>query len=374
MPTKATEQNKLNSPKPKLLLSDRANSITSHFHDLDFHNTPEIQPAILHPFLGLGDFGNISGPPGCGKTLIAADIILAAIHPDRKGIALGGLLRFNQDLFKYQKIAILDAENSPPRWESILFRKMKMEGLDPNIIRRKIVHIRSFDIGLQRASDWGKNSTALAEALYLNQVKFVIGDTLAGIWAPEDVNSSGWVHHGYIPFRSTCQRLGITCLMLTHTKRDNPRATSPVGPIGSSAQEGQADAQIMVSRTKNPDPPGIVLTHRKSRRSIWIQQGASVKALFTPQEGYKPQGNWENEWPHECPDLNAHLKSDPQTTQFNILEYLKQHYSSAHSSKDIANSTGVKDRTVRYHLKKLKCQLEVEMIGSGAAIKWKASP
>ena len=353
-------------------LTNPVNQLINHFHSINFESAPDVEPAILAPFWAEGDFVNFSGPPGCGKTLIAADIAIAAIHPRREGQALGGLLRFDLDRLRLGNIAILDAENNLARWSSIIRRKMTLEGLDPLEIRHGILYIRPSDIGLQNSSQWERKSELLAAALANCHVRFLIGDTLGRMWAPDDINSSAWVQRGYAPFRTACQSYGISGLMLTHTKRlANRQSPIPEGPIGTSFQEGQADGQIMITRLKTHNPSGILLTHRKSRRPFWIQQDSKVSLLFTPCLGYDPQGQWRDTWPHECPDYNSEELISNPTTKAAIEKILQEAAPEPIASRDIADQLKVSDRDVRHHLAHIRDEARAEMVGNGPNTRWR---
>lgn len=350
-------------------MSSLASEFIGKFKDIDLSNAPSVEPAMLAPFCAQGDFLNISGPAGCGKTSIALDLLLAATHPGRNGAALGGLFQFPAEPFGQLKSVIVDAETSQARWTSRLALKSKQEALDPLQIG-SIRYMQPGDVMLNQRSERADRSRALAEAFGEDQRTFVIIDTLGMAWAPENMNDPDWVFGGLAHFRNECRRYGICVVALTHTRRPSDHGSAPVGPIGTSYQENQADAQIIVSRLKGGQP-GIRLTHIKSRRSFWIQQGSWVDLRFTSDYGYELLENSRNEWPHDWNEESPSSEATLLSNRSLIEKTVKDAYPNSISATEIASITDIADRTVRHNLTKLKDQGIVECLGKGPSTTWR---
>lgn len=350
-------------------MSNLAAEFIGYFRDIDVLNAPTVEPPMLAPFSGIGDFTNVSAPAACGKTSLEVDLLLAAAHPDRLGLALGGAMRFTEQPFGKIKCAIIDAENNQIRWESMIRRKCVQEGLNPGELA-SIRYMRAGDFGLGHANTRTRNSRALAEALWRDCRKFVVVDTLAMAWAPRDLNSPEWVFEGVAPFRTACKDMGITVHALTHTRRPTADGPSAAGPIGTSFQEIQADAQIIVSRLKS-SPAGIRMTALKSRRAFWIPQGAYVDLRFTSTLGYEPVGNSLDRWPHEWPGAEAATESDVVGTQLLIERMLRTNGAVALTTKEISAALNISDRTVRDHCKALADRGVIMRVGNGPSSAWK---
>lgn len=354
-------------------LTDDINELINRMGTLNPSGASAVEPALVGPFWAVGDFINFSSPAGCGKTMVAADVILGAVLPQRGGAALGGLLQFNRDLLGGGPIAIIDGENSYPRWNSIIRRKLEAEGADPKSADSKIKYITPTRFNLQNPSEWTEASIRLAKAFACIRVRFVVIDSLARIWAPDDINSTAWVQQGLVPFRAACQDYGISALLLSHTKRrqrtDDP---APTGPIGTSFQEGQIDGQIVMSRIKQEI--GIKLFHQKSRRSYWIQQGSSVSLLFKPGLGYEPEAGWESRWPHQCPDFDSMALENKLDFRTEIARLLQATPSQEWSVAEIVQKLGRSDRTIRHNLQKLESADRACKTGQGRNTRWRAAP
>lgn len=362
------DENSIRSSAKQRLLE----GILAQFRTLDPLASPAIETAFLAPLMGVGDFLSVSGEAGCGKTMLAADALLGFAHPARQGSALAGLLQFNPIYNCEGNVGIIDAENSPLRWQSLLKRKMEAEGLDPNVLRGTIEYVSPYDVGLHHSTQWTERSHLLAEALAARAVRFVIIDSLGRAWSPDDLNSTAWVQQGLAPFRIACRDRGIAVLALTHTKRSTgPSGSEAVGPLGSSLQEAQVDAQVMM--TLDPDGRGCRLKMRKSRRAYWIRPGASINVDFTDQLGYRPQEDWPALWPHECPEGDEGLGSNPGT-RTKILKLLEDDPGSALRSTAIASTLGCTARTVTNHLHMLEGAGRVLREGDGPATQWRRRP
>lgn len=357
---------------PSHPMPEDINLLIDRFQCLDLADAPLIEPAAMHPLLAPGDFANFSGLPGCGKTRLAADLILAVIAEHRGGLALGGLFKFDIDLLRDKNIAILDAENNRFRWQSILRQKFVREGIPQPDLKKRVIYIQPHRVDLHQPAEWTPASEKLASALHYSHVGLVIGDTLGRIWAPDDINNTTWTQRGFAPFRTACQQHGISGVMLTHTpKGQGNNKESASGPIGTSFQEGQADVQIIITRTKIDGRPGIELIHRKSRRSFWIQQGSKVSLQFTPELGYKLVGNWQREWPHECPDYDEQAGGLEPTTRERLVGYLRDHASTAVRTPEAAEFLGIGDRAVRDHFSDLEAEGLVAREGNGPSTTWR---
>ena len=354
-------------------LTNEINVLIDRMKAVDLVDAPMVEPYLLAPFWAVGDFVNVSGSPGSGKSLLAADVVLGALHPARQGRALGGLLRFAGEQLAGGKVAILDGENSRVRWSSILRRKLVAEDLDPFKIKWAPLHVRPSDVNIQNPGNWERASIAFAKSLASVNVRFLVIDTLGRAWAPEDINSSSWVQRGLAPFRTACQQYGISALLLSHTKRrKNADDPHPTGPIGTSFQEGQVDAQIIMSRVKGGD--GLTLTHQKSRRSFWIQQGSKVTLHFKPGLGYEPQADWQTQWPHECPDYDAKdLEPDP-STRSRLLQILRDKSPAPISRHELQTQLGLSERAVRKQLAALSDAGLAEQVGRSSDTQWRLKP
>lgn len=358
--------------RPKM--TKGVNELIGKFHSLNLSAAPVVEPAIVSPFWAPGDFVNFSGPAGCGKTRLAVDIAIAAIYPYRHAKALGGILQFDHDLLAGRNVAIIDAENDQARWESLLRQKLEREGVSTFSGQERILHIRASDLGIQVTARWSEVSRDLARAFALSRIGFVIGDTIARIWAPEEVNSPSWIQRGFGPFREECRKYGISCLMLTHTKRSSAtQDPAPEGPIGSSFQEGQADGQIMISRATIGGATGIKLTLRKSRRAYWIKQDSSVTLKFTPELGYEPVGDWQRQWPHDCPNYEIDSPVLDVTTRAKIQALLEREPARQWSSQDVATGVACGERTARRQLSAMEAVGSVRRLWNGPATRWEAA-
>jgi len=353
-------------------ITDDIISLVDRTKPLRPFSTSAIEEAFLDPFMAVGDSLNISGPPGCGKTHLAADIIMGAVNPQRNGVALGGLFRFDLDKLAGGPMAVIDGENTISRWNSLIRRKLEAEGANAATKIRDILYLRPSDLGIQDPKKWTSASIQLAHMLAFIQVRFVVIDTMARIWAPDDFNQSHWVQRGLVPFRSACQECGISVLMLSHTKRqlraDDP---APTGPIGTSVQEGQIDGQIIMSRNKAGN--GITLIHQKSRRSFWIQQGSKVGLQFRPGFGYEPMEGWQDKWPHECPTGDGFKDIEPDMRS-RIGSLLSRDSSREWKTKELATEVGRDERTVRHHLEELERSNKACKLGGGPSTRWRAAP
>lgn len=346
--------------------------VLARFRTLDPIASDPVETAFLAPLVGVGDFLSVSGEAGCGKTMLAADILLGFAHPGRRGSALGGLFQFNPIYNCEGNVGIIDAENSPPRWQSLLRRKMEAENLDPDVLRGTIEYVSPYDVGLHHNAKWTERSHLLAEALATRAIRFVIIDSLGRAWAPEDLNSTGWVQQGLAPFRSACRDHHITVLALTHTKRTTGQyASEAVGPLGSSLQEAQVDAQVMM--TLDSDGRGCRLKMRKSRRACWIRPGAAVNLDFTDQLGYRPQEDWPAIWPHEQP-VEGEEADDHPGIRAQILRLIDDEQSGSLKSSAIASTLGCSSHTVTNHLNKLKDAGRVIHEGNGRSSRWRRRP
>jgi hypothetical protein len=352
-------------------LSELAAEFIGCFQDIDILNAPCVEPAMLAPFCAPGDLLNISGPAGCGKTSIATDILLAAAHPGRHGVALGGAMRFTEPSFGTLKCAVMDAETSKGRWDSMLARKCAQEGLCPEDLAG-IRYLRASDFGLGQPSARAEHSLALAEALGRDQRRLAIIDTLAMTWAPRDMNNPDWVFDGLAPFRAECKNRGVTVIALTHTRRPTRDGPHAVGPIGTSYQENQADTQLIVSRLKG-STAGIRMTATKSRRAFWIQQGALVELRFTPNLGYEPIGNALDRWPHEWPGADAAVQPEAIGSQMLIERMFRENGAVALTTKEIATAHGLSDRAVRSHCRALANRGIIARIGNGPSSAWRCA-
>ncbi|MBA4387658.1 MAG: hypothetical protein C0404_06730 [Verrucomicrobia bacterium] len=354
-------------------LTDVINKLIDRMGTLNPSGASAVEPALVDPFCAVGDFINISSPPGCGKTLLAADVILGAVLPQRDGAALGGLFQFNRDLLGGGPVAIIDGENSFPRWNSIIRRKLEAEGADPKSADNVIKYISPAQFRLQNPREWTEASIRLAKALACIRVRFIIIDSLARMWAPDDINTTAWVQQGLVPFRAACQEYSISALLLSHTKRrqrtDDP---APTGPIGTSFQEGQIDGQIIMTRMRNGS--GIKLIHQKSRRSYWIQQGSSVSLMFKTGLGYEPEAGWESAWPHQCPDFNSMPLENKLDTRTEIAQLLRATPSHEWSASEIKEKLDHPDRTIRDNLQKLERAGGVRKVGQGRNTRWMVTP
>jgi hypothetical protein len=350
-------------------LSSRANDFIGYFQDINILDAPSVEPAALAPFCAHGDFLNISGSAGCGKTSIAVDLLLAASHPGRLGKALGGLLKFPQEPFGCIKCAVLDAETSKGRWECLLAMKIRQEGLWPSHLGN-IRYLQAHDFLFGGASERAQRSHALGEALGWDNRKLVIIDTLAMAWAPQDMNNPDWVFNGLSPFREECKRNGIVVIALTHTRRPSKDTPGPIGPIGTSYQENQADAQIIISRHRG-SPPGIRLTHMKSRRSFWIQQNSVVDLRFTSKYSFEPLGNWQTSWPHDWPGQDSAPLGESDSTALRVEHLFGEANGSSLTTSHIASSLGVSERAARDHIHTLSKAGIIERVGQGPATKWR---
>ncbi len=187
-------------------------------------------------------------------------------------------------------------------------------------------------------------------------------------WAPRDMNSPEWVFDGLAQFRGECKERGVTVVALTHTRRPTGDGQSPVGPIGTSYQENQADSQIIVSRLKGPSA-GIHMTMTKSRRAFWIQQGAHVDLQFTATLGYQPVGSALTRWPLDW--SAAAMLPEATDTQFRIEQVFRQNGGTQLTTKTIADALGLTERTVRGHCSELEKRGLIQRIGGGPSSAWK---
>lgn len=344
----------------------------SRFCTLNPLESTPIEPAVLHPLAAEADLVNFSGSSGTGKTTLAADVAIAWLHPKREGRALGGLLKFSTGYRESGNIAIIDGENSRPRWQSQLRRMLEAEGLDPLEFRHSIKYVNPAYLGLQQVAHWRERSILLAEALKELNVVFVILDSLGRIWCPDEINSTPWVQQGLTAYRDACKTRNITTLALSHTRRrtgrDDPGA---VGPLGSSMQEGQVDTQVIV--TMDPGGKGIKLKLLKCRRAFWINPGSTVTVRFSGSCGYKPQDDWAKHWPHECPYIGESLEEDP-SRRAQIINILENTPDRTMQANGIAAQLGCTKRTATSHLHALEALSRIERVGAGPSTAWRLVP
>lgn len=355
-----------------LRLSKHASELAaaqSRFCTLNPLESTPIEPAVLHPLAAEADLVNFSGSAGTGKTTLAVDVAIAWLHPSREGRALGGLLKFSTGYRESGNIAIIDGENSRPRWQSQLRRMLEAEGLDPLEFRHSIKYVNPADLGLQQAAHWRERSILLADALKELNVVFVILDSLGRIWCPDEINSTPWVQQGLTAYRDACKTRNITTLALSHTRRrtgrDDPGA---VGPLGSSMQEGQVDTQVIV--TMDPGGNGIKLKLLKCRRAFWINPGSTVAVRFSGSCGYKPQDDWAKHWPHECPE-SPHGEHNAVGPSAPILAVLSAAPDRTMRASAIADQLGLSKRTVTKYLRALSDQGTTKRLGRGPATSWR---
>jgi hypothetical protein len=343
--------------------------LASKFVSLDPDAASLVEHAVVSPIATEGDFVNISGRSACGKTSLVADIALTWAHPERRQLALGGLFKVSRTYREAGNVAIIDGENTPIRWQSILRRLIVAEGLDSNAVRGRVIYLTPASAGLHDARLWQKRSVMLAEALARNGANLVIMDSLARIWGPEDINQTNWVQQGLTPFRDACKRLGITVLAVSHTRRNSGGDDGELsGPIGSSMQEGQVDCQLIM--TKDSDGRGCSLRMVKCRRAYWIRSGSKIALAFTPRLGYAPQDNWSTIWPHEPPE-------DPQIPEVTpgirsqIVKLLEDADGLTLSSSALVAHLRCSSRTVTGHLSTLEAERRVERLGNGRSTTWR---
>jgi len=350
-------------------MNTEALELVGKFEDIDLQSAQLIEPASLGPFCAAGDFLNISAPAGIGKTSLGVDLLIGAFHPQRQGLALGGLFAFYPDEPRPLKCAIIDSESTKSRWATSIRRRIQLEGLDE--YRGPIIrHITPSKFYLDDSTNRKHNSRMLAEALAEDFREFVLIDTLAMAWRPNNLNDSEWVFDGIAPFREACHEFGITVVALTHTARPHQGGAGPVGPIGSSFQENQADAQLILSRIGKGKTAGIRLTHRKSRRSFWIQQDTHVDLRFTSKLGYDVVGSWAETWPMNWTDEDNSC-SEPQDNRYRIECCVRKAGKNGISSESVANELGIKRRTTCDNLQKLKDAGIVTKIGTAQNTRWR---
>jgi RecA-family ATPase len=358
-----------NTPGFPFRVTPDIHQLIDQMSTLDVTNAPLIEPALLAPFMAVGDFLNISGPRGCGKSMLAVDTVIAAAHPARDGYALGGLMRFDLGLLGPGLIAVIDGENCRPRWESMIRRRLETEGLNFADLSRPIKYMRPADIRLHERGDRAGASIRAAKALCAICVRFVVIDTLGVVWAPEDINSSAWVQDGLLPFRMACKDYGISVLLLSHTRRSSGPENDPTGPIGTSFQENQVDAQLIARPARGGS--GLTLTHEKSRRSLWIKPGIKVSLTFTREFGYQPQEGWQQVWPHECPDFDSGDFEPPTSTRSKVEGFLKHAVDQTATSREIGDALDFTSRAASGHVRQLKDADLVVQIGNGRNTRWK---
>lgn len=270
--------------------------ILGRIRPLNLHEAPAIEPTIIDPICAPGDTAIVAGGPGCGKTNLVSDIIVGWGHPQRQNRALGGVLRINSTYSRNQRIAVIDGENTQDRWQTTILRKLKAEKLDVSLFGDVVDYVRPREIGLYDPLSWTRQSENLAQALAERNVALVVVDTLGRMWSPEDPNRADWVQQAFSPFRSACQELDISVIALAHTRRSQGRNDpGPVGPIGSTMQEAQADTLILMDMVKGGT--GCRLRLQKCRRAPWIRPGSPICFKFTDGFGYEPQDDPQSAWP-----------------------------------------------------------------------------
>jgi hypothetical protein len=351
-------------------LTPPINSLIERFETLDLSSAALIEPALLEPFLAPGDFLNISAAAGTGKSMLGADMILGAVADYREGVALGGLIRFDTSRLTGRNVAIIDAEDMRHRWETYVRRRAEREGRGNLDLGARVIYIKPTDFGLHVPASWTTASENTALALAHCQVELVLIDTLARVWAPDDVSSSGWVQRGLAPFRAACKRYGITVIALSHTPRPTADKRNPVGPIGTSFQESQVDTQIIMTRTIVNGGQGVELEMRKCRRAYWIQQGIKVRVRFTSALGYEPVGNWQDVLSHGPLD-DSPLDEPYLSSEARVLDSLKASAPKWVSSTNISTDLDVSPRTVTSCLNNLKRRSLAEKEGNGPSRRWR---
>lgn len=343
------------------------------FQDIDVLESKSVEPASIAPFCTFGDFMILSSLAGTGKTTLAADLLLGAAHPDRLGLALGGLFRVAHNEGKSTRCAVIDAEGTRVRWESILRRKIALEGLDPKLLG-SIRYIRAAEFQLHNPYRREEASRTLAEALAHDERRIVFLDTVAAVWSPGSLNDAEWVFAGLKAFRETAQAHGITCVGLAHTRRKSRDEGRPYTPIGSSQQENQADVVLSASRIKNGGLAGVSIAHHKSRRSFWIVQGSSVCLRFTAEFGFTPEGSWESTWPHEWSASNGNPDVDSLPLLLQIERAFKQAGSRPLTTSNLVEQLGGSDRTIRSHIGNLVARGFVRQERSGRSTRYRLAP
>jgi hypothetical protein len=297
--------------------------------------------------------------------------LIGATHPDRYGKALGGLFQFFPDEPRPIKCAIIDAESTKSRWESAITRRLQLEDL-ARFDKPGIRYINPSKLGLDSQKFRTKNSQYLAEALAHDSREFVLIDTLAMMWKPTNLVDPEWVFAGLAPFREACQSYGITVVALSHTPRPGQPGSRPFGPIGTSFQENQADAQLIISRLAKNKSLGIRLCHRKSRRSFWIQQDSYVDLGFDGKQGYAPVGNRANEWPMYWSE-SQRIEPIFQTPFAQVERAVRAAGTCGTTAALIASELDISGRAVRGHLNALAADKIIVKVNNGRNTAWKVS-
>ena len=339
---------------------------------LDILSVPSTEPALLSPFWSAqeGDQIILSGKRAAGKTTLATDIAVAAVLPCLRGLALGGLLRWNLELLANRRIAILDGENSSRRWESLIRRLLEHRGLlneeNSRLVRERIIYLHAKDLGIRNVAEWTVRSEMVPLVLESENAAFYLLDSTGRFWAATNLSEMEWVQRGLSPLAEACKATSppISGLVLAHTRRSSAQDPSPVDPLGSSTQENYTDGLINISRDGDS---GISLRHEKNRRAWWISSGATVEINWPKNKlGFEPTGNWATTWSHESPDAVA--VADDDSTRTRLLRAIREAGSAGARTKDLAATMGISDRQVRRHLDQLEAASKIKRPHRGLAV------
>lgn len=342
---------------------------------LDILNSPATEPALLSPFWSAqeGDQILIAGLRATGKSTIAADIALASCIPEFEGKALQGVLQWDLARLDGRKIAIIDGENSPYRWETLLRRLLEHRGIDPELcrelIKERFIYLHVRDLGLREKAHWESRSQEVANLLGELGVGFCVMDSAGRVWGASNLNDTDWVQGGLAPYAEgcKCQANPIAGGILAHVRRPTKNEPRAVGPLGSSTQENYVDGLLIVE----PSGDGIRIRHEKSRRPWWIKQGTSVQIDWPAGKiGFEPVGDWATVWP-DSPPTESEASHARMTTQ--VLAIVRAGAPRTVSTKDIAASLSIGERQVRRHLERLEAAGELKR-GHGYAVIEDAGP
>ena len=100
--------------QPYRTLGPQANKLIGRFHGIEVDASPAEELAFIAQLRAPGDVVGYSGLPGCAKTSLTMDLVMAAIAPARNGVAQSGLFQIDVSMIGTGKIGFQNGESRTP--------------------------------------------------------------------------------------------------------------------------------------------------------------------------------------------------------------------------------------------------------------------